>query len=63
MSFKNLYMFSLTLLGKQVWRLISQSDSIVSRHFKIMYYSRCDIIDAKKYCNSRGGKDDNTTII
>lgn len=52
MGFKNLYMFNMALLGKQVWRLMCQPELLVARLFKARYYQKNDIFEAKKGNNS-----------
>lgn len=47
MGFKNLSDFNLALLGKQVWRLLTNENSLVSRLFKARYYPKDSILEAK----------------
>lgn len=52
MRFWNLYVFSVALLGKQGWRLMSQPDTLVAKLYKAKYYSRYDFLEAKRGSNS-----------
>ena len=46
MSFKNLKLFNLALLAKQVWQLQMSQDSLVYRVLKAKYFPRSDFIHA-----------------
>lgn len=45
-SFRNLTRFNKALLAKQVWRMIENPNSLVSRIFKAHYFKHVDIMDA-----------------
>ena len=45
-SFRHLYKFNLAMLGKQVWRLEINQDTIVARVFKARYFLRGSFVDA-----------------
>lgn len=47
MGFKNLNDFNLALLGKQVWRLLTNDKSLVSRLFKARYYPKGSVLEAQ----------------
>lgn len=42
----------MALLGKQGWRLMSNPNSLVARHYKAKYYPWCDFMHAPKGSNS-----------
>lgn len=46
-GFKQLHTFNVTLLGKQVWKLLTKPESFVAKVLKARYYSRYDINEAK----------------
>lgn len=46
MGFRNLYLFNKVLLAKQVWRMIENSNSLVSKVFKTHYIKHMDIMEA-----------------
>lgn len=52
MGFRNLYVLNIALLGKQGWRLMTQSDTLVAKLFKAKYYPKCDFLEAKRGNNS-----------
>ena len=43
--------FNLALLGKQVWRLIHNTDSLLYKVFKARYFPRCTIMDVEVSLN------------
>ena len=47
MGFKEIEKFNDTLLAKQVWRLINNTDSLCHRVFKARFFPDCSILDAK----------------
>ncbi|KAL0442468.1 UNVERIFIED_CONTAM: putative mitochondrial protein [Sesamum latifolium] len=47
LGFRNLEAFNLALLGKQLWRLISRPESLVSRVLKAKYFPRIHLSEAK----------------
>lgn len=47
MGFKGFSDFNMCLLGKQYWRLLTGNSSLMQRVFKIRYYPRTSITDAK----------------
>jgi len=47
MAFQHLYGFTLAMLGKQGWKLVTDHETIVSRVFKAKYFPRGNFIDAK----------------
>ncbi|XP_074323028.1 uncharacterized protein LOC141659976 [Apium graveolens] len=48
LGFRDLHGFNLALLGKQVWRICSNPDSLVARLFKARYFLSNHILNAKK---------------
>ena len=48
MGFKEIEKFNDTLLAKQVWRLINNTDSLCHRVFKARFFPNCSILDAKE---------------
>lgn len=47
MGFRTLHEFNLALLGKQAWRLIQNTNSLVSRVFRAKYYPNDSFLEAK----------------
>ncbi|KAH1065448.1 hypothetical protein J1N35_030435 [Gossypium stocksii] len=47
MGFKNLGLFNKALLAKQVWRMFSKPDCLLSKVLKARYYPRSDIFTAR----------------
>ncbi|CAH9135001.1 unnamed protein product, partial [Cuscuta epithymum] len=47
MGFRRLHDFNLVMLGKQVWRLLTAPDSLLSKVFKARYFPRSSFIEAK----------------
>ncbi|CAN0906360.1 Uncharacterized mitochondrial protein AtMg00310 [Linum grandiflorum] len=47
LGFRDIRGFNLALLGKQVWRLLSQPNSIVSLLYRAKYYPTGDILTAE----------------
>lgn len=43
LGFKDLEAFNLALLGKQIWRLITKSNLIMSKVIKSKYYPKSDL--------------------
>ena len=47
MGFKEIEKFNETLLAKQVWRMINNSDSLCYRVFRARFFPNCSILKAK----------------
>lgn len=45
MGFRNLHMFNVAMLGKTVWRLHKNPQSLIGRILKARYFARTDILD------------------
>ncbi|XP_039173599.1 uncharacterized protein LOC104430535 [Eucalyptus grandis] len=46
LGFKDLQIFNTTMLAKQMWRIIQNPDSLLTKILKGLYYSHCDIWNA-----------------
>ncbi|KAL4283764.1 hypothetical protein GQ457_16G018170 [Hibiscus cannabinus] len=46
MGFKDLHLFNITLLGKQLWRLLSEPGSLLYRTFRAKYFPDGDLLHA-----------------
>ena len=46
MGFRDLHSFNLAMLSKQVWRLISEPDSLCAKVLRAKYYPQGDILKA-----------------
>jgi len=46
MSFKDLPTFTLAMLGKQGWWLMTNYDSLTTRFYKAKYHPRCDFYES-----------------
>ncbi|KAL0848127.1 hypothetical protein Bca101_021374 [Brassica carinata] len=46
LGFKDIEAFNLALLGKQLWRILSHKDSLLSRVFKSRYFAKADPLSA-----------------
>ena len=46
LGFRDLELFNLALLSRQVWRLLQESDMLSARVLKARYYPHVDILDA-----------------
>lgn len=51
MGFCNLEGFNLAMLGKQVWKLITNPDALISKLYKAKYYLRGDFLNANLWHN------------
>lgn len=47
LGFKDLNAFNVALLAKQVWQLLTQPDTLLSRLLKARYYSNKGVLDAE----------------
>ncbi|XP_019184368.1 PREDICTED: uncharacterized protein LOC109179318 [Ipomoea nil] len=47
LGFKDLRAFNLAMLGKQAWRMLTKSDSLVARVYKARYFPRGSFFDAQ----------------
>ncbi|CAL1398314.1 unnamed protein product [Linum trigynum] len=47
MGFRDLRSFNLAMLGRQVWKIISQPNSLLTRTLKASYFPKSDILNAK----------------
>lgn len=47
MGFRYLHDFSVALLGKQGWRLVTNPNNLVARNFKAKYYLKSTFLGAK----------------
>ncbi|KAG8474149.1 hypothetical protein CXB51_033836 [Gossypium anomalum] len=47
MGFRDLFLFNKAFLAKQVWRLLTQSECLLSKVFKSRYYPYADILSIK----------------
>lgn len=45
MGFRDLENFNLALLGKQVWRLVHNTDSMFYKVFKARFFPNCSVLD------------------
>ena len=45
-GFKNLYNFNVAMLGKQFWKILTDTESLVGRIFKARYFPRTSVIEA-----------------
>jgi hypothetical protein len=46
MGFRDFHSFNLAMLAKQIWRLISDHDSLCARVLKVKYYPNYNILSA-----------------
>ncbi|KAK9997383.1 hypothetical protein SO802_022069 [Lithocarpus litseifolius] len=56
MGFKDLSLFNEALLGKQVWRLLHNKNSLFYRVFKSRFFPDCTILEAKGHGGSYAWK-------
>jgi len=47
MSFKSLGTFNLAMLGKQLWRIMKNLDTLISRIHKTKYFPRCNFLESR----------------
>lgn len=47
LGFKKLREFNISMLAKQAWRLMNNSNPLVQKLMKARYYANCDFLDAK----------------
>lgn len=47
MGYRDLTLFNKALLAKQVWRLITNPNSLVAKLYKARYFKHSDIMEAK----------------
>ena len=47
MSFKHLYGFNLSMLGKQRWKFSTQEDAMVTKIFKSKYFPNGEILGSQ----------------
>ena len=52
MGFRNLQAFSLAMLSKQAWRILTNPNSLITRIYKAKYFPYSDIMGAKLGCNT-----------
>lgn len=50
MGFSDMHMFNLALLGGQVWRLITQKDTLCFKGLSVKYFSEGDVF-RHKHCD------------
>ncbi|TYH01218.1 hypothetical protein ES288_A09G040100v1, partial [Gossypium darwinii] len=48
MGFRNLHLFNLALLGRQVWRLMSQQDTLCFKVLCAKYFPEADVFSYKR---------------
>ena len=46
LGFKQLHLFNITMLGKQLWKLLTCPDSLVAKIIKARYYLRTSVLQA-----------------
>ena len=51
MGFKKLQEFNVALLGKQVWRILTRPDLLVSRVYKARNFPTCSFLEVGLGCN------------
>nr|XP_023887422.1 uncharacterized protein LOC111999529 [Quercus suber] len=51
MGFRNLQAFNFAILAKQAWRILNNSNSIISRIYKAKYFPSSDFLNSKLGCN------------
>lgn len=52
MGFRDLSSFNVSMLGKQVWRIIQNLNCLLSRVLKAKYFPHCDVLDASLCANA-----------
>jgi hypothetical protein len=46
LGFKDIEIFNLSILARQVWRIVNDQEALTSRILKVLYYPNSDILNA-----------------